>query len=244
MQRVSMRAKRFGARLLGAVVVGAGGLGLVVTFAPTAWASGSPTPSTPTAPSPAAGFQTTVLSQTVTPSSSTQTFSAISNGADISISIPAGAFGSQTVQLVVTEPTLSVLTSSLGALGLSSDSLGAGVGIEVVNPSTGQPLTGTFAAPLTVTIVASSITASSKVIEYPSTGSPFVMTSAVVNTGKAVVTVSSDPGFAVATPTSAVVPAATSPVTGKNFLPEGIAAGVLMTVGTSVLVSSRRRHRA
>jgi hypothetical protein len=40
------------------------------------------------------------------------------------------------------------------------------------------------------------------------------------------------------------VPAATSPVTGKNFLPEGIAAGVLMTVGTSVLVSSRRRHRA
>ncbi|WP_298443480.1 hypothetical protein [Ferrimicrobium sp.] len=58
------------------------------------------------------------------------------------------------------------------------------------------------------------------------------------------VSVSSDPGFAVATPTSAVVPGATSPVTGKNFLPEGIAAGVLMTIGTSLLVSVRRHRRA
>jgi hypothetical protein len=33
-------------------------------------------------------------------------------------------------------------------------------------------------------------------------------------------------------------------VTGKNFLPEGIAAGVLMTIGTSLLVSVRRHRRA
>jgi len=213
-------------------------------MAPAAWASGNPTPSSPTAPSPAAGFQTVVLSQTISPSNTTQTFSVTSNGANISISIPPGAFGSQTVQLVVTEPTLSDLTSSLSALGLSGDSLGAGVGVEVVSPTTGQPLSGTFAAPLTVTITSSSITSSSRVIEYPSAGSAFLLTNATVKNGKVVVSVSSDPGFAVATPTSAIVPGATSPVTGKNFLPEGITAGVLMTVGTSLLVSARRHRGA
>lgn len=238
-----MRKKSAG-KLLATTAIAAGGLGFVLSVAPAAWASGSPTPTSPTAPSPAFGFQTVVLSQTISPSSNTQTFSATSNGANISISVPPGAFGSQTVQLVVTEPTLSDLSSSLGALGLSSDSLGAGVGVEVVSPTTGQPLSGTFAAPLTVSITSSSITSSSKVIEYPTAGSPFVLASAVVNSGKVVVSVSSDPGFAVATPTSAVVPGATSPVTGKNFLPEGIAAGVLMTIGTSLLVSVRRHRRA
>ncbi|MCI2975716.1 MAG: hypothetical protein MP439_06535 [Ferrimicrobium sp.] len=156
-------------------------------------------------------------------------------------SVPPGAFGNENVELVITEPKLSDLTGSLSSLGLASYSLGAGVGVEVVNPSTGQPLTATFAAPILVSITSSSITSSSKVIEFPSTGSPFVVSNASVTSGKAVVSITSDPGFAIASPTStAVVPGATTPVTGKNFLSEGLLAAFLIVAGSSVVLVARR----
>lgn len=227
-----------GSALLGGALLVLGSMGGV------ALASGSPSPSSPTTPPPAAGFQTTVLSQTVAPSSSTQTLSAIADGANVAVAIPPGAFGSQTVEVVLTEPTLSDLTNALSSLGLSGDSLATGVGIEVIDPQTGQPLTGTFAAPLEVTITSSGIAAGSKVIEFPTSGSPFVVTNAQVSAGKAVVSVSSDPGFAVATPVSSTVPQATSPVTGKNFLPEGLLGGGLVLVGSTALTFSARRRRA
>lgn len=241
-RRVGGRALVSGA-LLGGVALLAGSAGGM------ALASGSPTPSTLgaakglSAAPPAAGFQTTVLSQTVTPSTSTQTLTTISDGANVSVSIPAGAFGNQTVEIVVTEPTLSQLQSAVSGLGLSGYSLATGVGIEVVDPSTGQPLTGTFAAPVQVTIMSSSIVSSSKIIEFPASGSPFVVTNAEVVSGKAVVNITSDPGFAIATPVAATVPQATSPVTGKNFLPEGLAgAGLVLGGSTAIALSTRLRR--
>jgi hypothetical protein len=236
--------KRVGIRAAGMGLATSGAILVLATMGGTALASGSPTPSSTTAPPPAAGFTTTVLSQTVSPSTQTQTLTASSDGANVSISIPAGAFGNQTVEVVVTEPTLSQLSSAESSLGLTGYSLATGVGIEVIDPSTGQPLSGTFAAPIQVTIVSSSITSSSKIIEFPATGSPFVVTNAEVVGGKAVVSIDSDPGFAVATPVSATVPQATSPVTGKNFLPEGVAGAVLLLAGSSLVALSSRRHRA
>jgi len=224
------------------VVVG-GACVLVLSAGSVAWASGSPSPTAPAAPTPAAGFQTTVLSQQVSPSTKTQVFTTTSNGSNVSVSVPSGAFGNETVQLVITEPTLSDLTGSLSSLGLASYSLSAGVGVEVVNSSTGQPLTGTFASTISVTITSSSITSNSKVVEFPTTGSPFVVSDATVTNGKAVISINSDPGFAVASPTStAVVPGATSPVTGKNFLPEGLLAAGLIVAGSSAVLVARRRQ--
>jgi hypothetical protein len=56
-----------------------------------------------------------------------------------------------------------------------------------------------------------------------------------------VVSVTSDPGFAIASPTStAVVPGATTPVTGKNFLSEGLLAAFLIVAGSSVVLVARR----
>jgi len=170
--------------------------------------------------------------------------SAIADGANVAVAIPPGDFGSQTVEVALTEPMLSDLTNALSSLGLSGDSLATGVGIEVIDPQTGQPLTGTLAAPLEVTITSSGIAAGSKVIEFPTSGSPFVVTNAQVSAGNAVVSVSSDPGFAVATPVSSTVPQATSPVTGKNFLPEGLLGGGLVLVGSIALTFSARRRRA
>lgn len=235
---------KFVRRLVTAAVVSGGVVVFVAAVGSTAWASGSPAPSVPSAPSPAAGFQTTVLSETVAPSTTAQTFTAVSNGADIAVTVPPGAFGDVVVDLVLTEPALSSLTSSLSQVGLAGYSLGAGVGVEVVTQSTGQPLSGNFASPLSVSIVSSSITTSSKVIEYPTTGSPYVVNNAVVSGGKVAVSVSSDPGFAVATPVSTTVPGATAPVTGKNFLPEGIVAGLLLVSGVSFLAVGRRRRTA
>lgn len=239
---VQLRSARTGVVRVGLIILSSGAMAAL--GGGVALASGSSTPSSPSAPTPAAGFQTTVLSQVVAPSSSTQTVTATADGANVSVVVPAGAFGNTTVNLVVTEPTLSDLTSTLSALGLGGSTLATGVGVEVVDAATGQPLTGTFAQPLTVTITSSGITSGSKVIEFPTSGSPFVDSAAEVVSGKAVVQVSSDPGFAVATPTSASVPAATSPVTGKDFLPVGIAGGVLVIGGAALIVASERRRHA
>lgn len=228
----------------GVAVSTAVGLVAVLGMTPTAWASGSPTPSSPSGPAPIAGFQTTVLSQSVAPSSKTQTFHTTSNASNVTISVPPGAFGNVVVQLVVTEPTLSSLNSSLTSLGLSGDTVGAGVGVEVLDSATGQALSGTFASGVAVTIQSSSITSKSRVIEYPVVGNPYIVNNATVTNGQVVVTVTSDPGFAVATPvsSSSVVPGATSPVTGKNFLPEAAGAGLLVVFGGSLMVASRRRQ--
>lgn len=224
------------------VAVGAVGLvGAVSLFSTAAWASGSSTPpSSATAPV-APGFSTVVATQVIAPSSSVQVVSTTANGNNVTLSIPAGAFGNTTVQVVVTEPTLSQLQGSLTTLNLSNYSIGSGVGIEIVDPSTGAALSGNFAQPLTVKIQASAITSQSKVIEFPTSGSPVIYSNATTGSGSAVITFSSDPGFAVANPVSATVPGATSPVTGKNFIPEGVTAGILVLGGAAVIYSARRR---
>ena len=66
--------------------------------------------------------------------------------------------------------------------------------------------------------------------------------------GAAVVSFDTDPDFAVLSPsatTATTIPGATSSVTGKPFIGEGILAGALIALGiTGLVIARRRRGRA
>jgi hypothetical protein len=173
-----------------------------------------------------------VLTQVVVPSTTTETYTATANGASITVSIPPGAFGTQTVELAVTQPTLHALVSALSGLGLSGNALVTGIGVDILDPGTGLPVTGSFAVPITVTIRSTAITSSSKVVEFPASGSPFIDANAEVTSGEATVVVSSDPTLAIVNP-SVVVPATH---TGEPW-----AGSVAWWAMASLLAEARRR---
>jgi hypothetical protein len=181
-----------------------------------------------------------VLTQVVVPSTTTETYTATANGASITVSIPPGAFGTQTVELAVTQPTLDALVSALSGLGLSGDALVTGVGVEILDPETGLPITGSFAVPITVTIRSTAITSSSKVVEFPASGSPFIDANAEVTSGEATVVVSSDPTLAIANP-SVVVPATHTGEPWAGSLAWWAMASLLAAGGVCALAEARRR---
>lgn len=188
----------------------------------------------------ATSVPTAVLTQLVAPATATQTYTATANGASVTVSIPPGAFGTQTVELAVTQPTLATLASALSGLGLSGDTLATGIGVEVLDPATGLPITGSFSVPITVTIHSTAITSSSKVVEFPASGAPFIDANAKVTSGEATVVVSSDPTLAIANP-SVVVPATHTGEPWAGSVAWWALASLLAAGGVCALAEARRR---
>jgi hypothetical protein len=193
----------------------------------------------PVGAAPPGSYSDVITSQTITPAGGT-IGPVTADGATVTLVIPAGAFP-VSVQITITEADLF----AVGSAGTAGYKAVAGVGVQV--QENGSPYPGTFLKPLTVTIHSSSITSSSVVMVW--NGTAFVAESdSTVTSGVAVVSFDTDPDFAVLAPTgttATTIPGATTPVTGKPFLGEGILAVVLVVLGLGGLaVGYRRRVRA
>ncbi len=225
---------KLGRRL--AIVMLAGAAILVTTGAggaPAAGGYGPPPPVTPTVPG---GYSVVVTSQTITPAGGTIGPVTI-DGASVTLIIPAGAFPVP-VQITLTAPNLETISTA----GFRGFKVVAGEGIQVQENGSTYP--GLFLKPLTLDTSSSAITASSVVAVW--NGTAFVTDpdmTALSGELKAGFDTNSD--FADLTPASGpttAIPGATSAVTGKPMLGEGILAAVLLLLGASGLEFARRRH--
>jgi hypothetical protein len=191
-----------------------------------------------TTPPPPGAFTAVVTAVSVGPAGATIGPVAV-DGASITVAIPAGAFH-EVIEVIITAPVLAAITPPPGSV------IVAGVGVRVT--LNGSPYPGTFPEPISVTFRASRITASSRVMAW--NGTSFVSDpSATITAGAATVTLDTDPDYAIAAPGSSLVtperavPGATTPVTGKAFLGEGILAGALVLAGAGGIAASRRHGR-
>lgn len=195
-------------------------------------------PSVPVSGAPG-GFAAVVTSRTITPAGGTIT--ATVDGALVTLTIPPGAFPVP-VQITITAPALA----AIGSAGFAGFLAVSGVGIQV--EENGSPYPGTFLKPITLTIRSSAITSSSAMVVW--NGTAFVSDpGATVSAGTAMTSFDRDPNFAVLSPsgtTGGPIAGATTPMTGEPFLGEGIAAAMLLLLGTAglILVIRRRRARA
>jgi hypothetical protein len=160
------------------------------------------------------------------------------DGADITVVIPAGAFH-DVIEVIITQPVLAAITPPPGSV------IVAGVGVRAT--LNGSPYPGRFPEPISVTFRAPRITASSVVTAW--NGRSFVSDpNATTTAGAATVTLDTDPAYAIAAPVTSpvkpetAIPGATTPVTGKPFLGEGILAGALVLAGAGGIAASRRRR--
>ena len=188
---------------------------------------------------PPGGYSGVITSQTITPAGGTIGRVTV-DGATVSLVIPAGAFPVP-VQITMTGPDLF----AVGSAGTAGYKAVAGVGIQVQENGSTYP--GTFLKPLSLTVRSSSITSSSVVMVW--NGTAFVTEpDSTFTPGTAVIGFDTDPDFAVMSPlatTATTIPGATSSVTGKPFLGEGILAGLLVALGvTGLAIARRRRVRA
>lgn len=226
MVRTALRRR---AHMLGAAAaLGVGGL---VLWSGTALAAGTGYgPGSSTGATPPGGFSSVVTSQTV--SATGGTVSASYSGETVAVSVPSGDFPGP-VQVTVTAPSTTALPGVVTAFDLSF----------AVN---GQAVTGALAKPVTFTIKDSSISAGDTVDVW--NGSAWVAyASAVVQNGEVVITVTSDPAFAVLAASTTSTPPAT--VTGATTATTGIpvdtlagaAAGFVALGGLGLLFVRRRK---
>lgn len=210
--------------ILKAVIALGAAAGLLLALPATAFAAGSgyapaPVTSTPGVPG---GFNSVVTTVTVQPSGGTVT--ATINGTTVSITVPPGAF-SQPTQVVVTSGDVT----QIGSAGVSGKSAVLAFGISFLVG--GQPLTATFTTPISVK-AAGNFASSDEVVVYDATtGAWAPVAGASVANGTISFTISSDPDFAVLASNAQPIPGATTPVTGKPFLLEGLIAVLLVLVG-------------
>lgn len=198
--------------------------GLVFAVPAAAFAAGSgyaPAPGAAAVGVPG-GFNSVVTTVTIQPSGGTVT--AVIDGATITITVPTGAF-SQPTQVVVTTGDVT----QIGSAGVSGKSAVLAFGISfLVN---GQPLTATFPTPIGVK-VADNFASTDELVVYDTTTSAWTpVAGATVANGTISFTISSDPDFAVLASNAQPIPGATTPVTGKPFLLEGLIAALLVLVG-------------
>ena len=186
------------------------------------------------APAPPGGFTGVLTTVTIGPGGGTIGPLAV-DGVDFLISIPAGAFP-DLVQITVTGADPVTIPAPAGFIVVVA------VGIRVT--LNGSPYPGRFLKPLTGAFRSTRITASSDVTVW--NGTSFVTDpDATAATGVATVSFNADPDFAVASRVSSKptpIPGATTPVTGKPLLGEGILAVVLVLAGTGGVAVSRRRR--
>jgi hypothetical protein len=196
----------------------------------TGYGGGTPPPSPPTATS-FCDTGTVITSSTVLSTGGTVTGTV--GASTVSVNVPSGDF-SGGVQVSITD-------TSTTATAPAGDTIVLAFGVNFcIN---GNKVTGAFAAPVTVTVTDPAIAPGEKL--FLQTASGLVpITPASIGTGSFTVTITSDPDFvlvaaAVATP----IPGATSVVTGKPFLLEGLIAGGLVLLGCGLLLRLRLRHR-
>ncbi len=222
----------------------ASAVGVASLAGSAAFAAGSGyTPTTSPVPTGTpGGYSQVVTAETISPSATATTVMAVTvDGIPVHISVPAGTF-STPVQVIVTAPVLSQVTTGVSALGYSGYVAVAGLGVSVVT-SSGKLYSGTFLKPITVTIDNPKIGAGDRVVEWNGQGTFSAVSNASVGAGHASWTFQQDPAFAVLAPKNAgVVPGATSPVTGKPFLEEGLLAMGLLGSGAALLFRTRRQR--
>jgi hypothetical protein len=227
-------------RLLGSGLCAAAGVLLASTAAGAA-GTGYGT-ATPPPGASSVGFTTVVASQVV--GASGGTVQGTESGATATVDVPAGALPSGGEVVLSSGPPSAV------AVG-GGRTVVVGFSVAVLNQETGQPLTGTFAHPLTLTLTDPAIVPGDTVVILTGPGQLSPVSGATVTNGSAVVAFDSDPNFAVVagsvsaapTPTSTTVPGATSVTTGEPFLGEELVAGVLVAGGLALGATAVRRRR-
>jgi hypothetical protein len=190
----------------------------------------------PPPPTSLPGFTTVLTSQTIGPAGGT--IGPVScDGATFVLTIPAGAF-----------PTAVQITLTCGNLALLSPfeftgfTLESALGVSVQEHGAAFP--GTFLKPLTLTSDDAAYSAASVVGLW--NGTSFTNdTSETSAPGVITVTFDTDPDFGFMSPTTTPakpVSKATTPVTGKPIMGEGILSGILLVLGTGGLAVGRRRR--
>ncbi len=231
-------------RLKNRVLTVATAVGVASFIGSTVFAAGSGyTPTTNPVPAGTpGGYSQVVTAATVSPNATSPTTVSVQvAGTPVKVVVAPGTFATP-VQVVVTAPVLNQVTAGVAALGYSGYVALAGLGVNVVT-SSGQPYQKTFLKPMTVTINNQKIGAGDRVVEWNAQGAFSTVSSASVAAGRATWTFQRDPAFAVLAPkNSGVVPGATSPVTGKPFLGEALAALTLVGSGSALLFGTRRRR--
>jgi hypothetical protein len=232
MRRIWMH--KLGQRL--AIVTLAGAAMFVTTGAGAALAAGGYGPPAPVPPTVPGGHCVVVTSQLITPAGGTIGPVTIDR-ASVTLIVPAGAFPVP-VQITLTALNLCAIRIA----GFRCFKVVAGVGIQVQENGSAYP--GPFLKPLSLGISSSSITASSILAVW--NGTAFVTDPEFTAlSGELKAGFDTDPDFAVLTPAcgpTSAIPGATSPVTGKPLLGEGILATVVLMLGASGLEFARRRR--
>lgn len=220
------------------ILAGAVGVGGLTTAAEASTGAvsqyGPPPPPPPSLP----GFTNVITSVTIGPAGGV--IGPVScDGASFTLPVPAGAFPSP-VQITLTCGNLAVL----GPHAFTGFTLVAALGVTV--QLNGALFPGTFLKPLTLTAMDPALNAASVVGLW--NGSSFTADSATTSApGVETVTFDSDPDFGFMSPTVTTkkpVSGATTPVTGKPLMGEGILAGLLLVLGVGGLGVSRRRSLA
>lgn len=222
-------------------LVSAGLLTLVTTLAlatGTAMAAGTGYYTPPPRTVVPGGFTAVVTSQIIGPAGGTKNIS-LGNGVQLEIDIPAGTF-TQNVVFTIFTPNLI----SIGNGGVNNYHAVAGLRFIVTEGS--SLYSGNFNHSIIFSLISTNITTSSKVVIW--NGSSFVIyNNATVSNGKAIISVDSDPDFAVLSPNvvSPVIPSSTTVTTGEPFFGEELLAGLLLLLGAgSLLLVARKRRRA
>lgn len=200
--------------------------------------------SAPAAATAPGGYSAVVTSRTINPSGGAIRAVRVPGGL-VTLVIPAGAFP-KPVQITLTAPK----PVTPGSAHVTGPKVVIGVGIQV--QENGVAYARSFLKPLTLTMRSSSAVPSSIVAVW--NGRRFVTEpGATVARGAATVRFRSDthPDFAVLSPmvtaAPAAIPGATTSMTGKPVLGEGILAAVLLALGVGglvIAVRSSRRARA
>ncbi|WP_276961681.1 hypothetical protein [Ferrimicrobium acidiphilum] len=206
----------------------AGSAALILALGGTAFAAGNgyapPAQATGTAPG---GYSQVVLNQSIPTNGGSLT--ATSNGSDFSAQVPAADAGTG-VTLAITAPT-NLANANNAILGFGIALAKNGVGVS-----------GTFAAPITVTITNPNIKAG-EIVDYWTGSSWAPYANAKVSNGSVTVTVTSDPQFAlvsapVPTPVGTPIPNSTTPHTGVPV------EGLLLVAGVALLGGGLATTRA
>ena len=225
------------------VTVGLIAASFVAVPASAALAAGGYGPGSPTGPAGTpGGFTIVVATQTVTAAGGA--VSASVPGATLKVDVPAGAFA-QPVQIEITSPDLSAANVGLSAVGFANYQAVSGAGVKVLD-SNGQPITGTFTKPITVSLTGPGLgVAGEKALEFTGPTAVAVLP-AVLGSGEVTVTLDQDPNLVFANPKSGpagTVAGATSKTTGLPFTGETDIAVALIAAGVALAGSSVIKRR-
>ncbi|HEU5475637.1 MAG TPA: hypothetical protein VFV67_33765 [Actinophytocola sp.] len=189
------------------------------------------------------GYTQVVAAATVGPEGGTVTGTV--EGGTVEVQAPAGALPAGS-QLRLTTASIAEVTAGLDDVGYPGYSVSATLGVAVYNAD-GTKNTALFSGPVTVVVTGPSITAGQVVLRMDSTTSA-TPEPATVTDGRAEITITADPAFAVVKAPGGAVPDATTAQTGSWPGPwNGAAVGLILATaaaGCAVAALALRRRPA